>query len=87
MQEYKREKAGLESRLNQMTKAAAHHDNHLRAIDAWFRQLIDEVKTILGPSQESIKGQLLSISETKTVGGGDKTDKSYRAHVQELPPV
>jgi E3 ubiquitin-protein ligase BRE1 len=44
MQEYKREKAGLESRLNQMTKAAAHHDNHLRAIDAWFRQVS------LGPS-------------------------------------
>jgi E3 ubiquitin-protein ligase BRE1 len=55
MQEYKREKAGLESRLDRMSKAAAHHDNHLRAIDAWFRQLVDEVKTILGPSQESIK--------------------------------
>ncbi|KAJ5438890.1 E3 ubiquitin-protein ligase bre1 [Penicillium daleae] len=57
MQEYKREKAGLESRLERMSKAAAHHDNHLRAIDAWFRQLIDEVKTILGASQEAIKGQ------------------------------
>ncbi|OOQ82094.1 E3 ubiquitin-protein ligase bre1 [Penicillium brasilianum] len=55
MQEYKREKAGLESRLDRMSKAAAHHDNHLRAIDAWFRQLVDEVKTILGPSQDSIK--------------------------------
>lgn len=39
MQEYKREKAGLESRLDRMSKAAAHHDNHLRAIDAWFRQV------------------------------------------------
>jgi hypothetical protein len=39
MQEYKREKAGLEATLDRMAKAAAHHDNHLRAIDAWFRQV------------------------------------------------
>ncbi|KAJ5368250.1 E3 ubiquitin-protein ligase bre1 [Penicillium cataractarum] len=62
MQEYKREKAGLESRLDRMSKAAAHHDNHLRAIDAWFRQLVDEVKTILGPSQESIKEPVFKSS-------------------------
>ncbi|KAF3400021.1 E3 ubiquitin-protein ligase bre1 [Penicillium rolfsii] len=62
MQEYKREKAGLESRLERMAKAAAHHDNHLRAIDAWFRQLIDEVKTILGSSQESFKEPVFKSS-------------------------
>lgn len=49
-------------------------------------QLIDEVKTILGPSQESIKGQFLSFSGTKTAGGGE-TDKSYRAHIQKLPSI
>ncbi|KAF7717644.1 E3 ubiquitin ligase [Penicillium ucsense] len=52
MQEYKREKASLESQLNRMTKAAAYHDDHLRAIDAWFHQLVDEVKMLLGPSHE-----------------------------------
>ncbi|OKP14917.1 E3 ubiquitin-protein ligase bre1 [Penicillium subrubescens] len=62
MQEYKREKAGLEATLDRMAKAAAHHDNHLRAIDAWFRQLIDEVKTILGSSQESIKEPVFKSS-------------------------
>ncbi|OQE93023.1 hypothetical protein PENNAL_c0006G01409 [Penicillium nalgiovense] len=51
MQEYKREKSSLESRLSQMSKAATFHNDHLRVIDLWFKQLIDEVKILLGPSQ------------------------------------
>ncbi|OGE51280.1 hypothetical protein PENARI_c014G09544 [Penicillium arizonense] len=51
MQEYKREKSSLESRLSQMSKAATFHNDHLRVIDSWFKQLIDEVKVLLGPSQ------------------------------------
>ena len=44
MQEYKREKNTLETTLKEMRKKARYHDDHLRAIDAWFKQLIDEVK-------------------------------------------
>ncbi|KAL1959349.1 hypothetical protein VTO42DRAFT_2152 [Malbranchea cinnamomea] len=44
MQEYKREKTTLEARVKELSKAAAYHDDHLRTIDAWFKQLIDEVK-------------------------------------------
>ena len=44
MQEYKREKNTLETTLKEMKKKARYHDDHLRAIDAWFKQLIDEVK-------------------------------------------
>ncbi|KAJ5753688.1 uncharacterized protein N7511_007841 [Penicillium nucicola] len=51
MQEYKREKSSLESRLSKMSKAATFHNDHLRVIDSWFKQLIDEVKVLLGPSQ------------------------------------
>ncbi|KXG50345.1 E3 ubiquitin ligase, BRE1 [Penicillium griseofulvum] len=51
MQEYRREKSSLESRLSQMSKAATFHNDHLRVIDLWFKQLIDEVKLLLGPSQ------------------------------------
>lgn len=39
MQEFKRDKQSLEFRLNEMTKAATDHDSHLRAIDAWFKQV------------------------------------------------
>ncbi|KAJ6134192.1 hypothetical protein N7523_000514 [Penicillium sp. IBT 18751x] len=48
MHEYKREKQTLESRLNQMSKKAAHYNDHLRVIDSWFNQLIDEMKILLG---------------------------------------
>ncbi|MCJ1472877.1 E3 ubiquitin-protein ligase bre1 [Lambiella insularis] len=53
MQEYKREKNTLENRLNELTKRAVYHDDHLRAIDAWFSQyaflqLLDEVKIFTG---------------------------------------
>jgi len=39
MQEFKRDKQSLESRVNEMTKAASHHDSHLRIIDAWYKQV------------------------------------------------
>jgi E3 ubiquitin-protein ligase BRE1 len=39
MQEYKREKNTLESRLNDLIKRTKDHDDHLRAIDGWFKQV------------------------------------------------
>ena len=39
MQEYKRERSNLESRLNEMTKNATYHDEHLLVIDAWFSEV------------------------------------------------
>ncbi|KAJ9642173.1 E3 ubiquitin-protein ligase bre1 [Knufia peltigerae] len=47
MQEYKREKSTLESQLKEMRKKTRHHDDHLRIIDSWFQQVIDEVKLIV----------------------------------------
>ena len=46
MQEYKREKNTLEAQLKEMRKKARYHDDHLRIIDSWFQQVIDEVKVI-----------------------------------------
>lgn len=48
MQEYKREKNALETRINEMSKKTIHHDEHLMVIDAWFGELIDEVKVLVG---------------------------------------
>lgn len=39
MQEYKREKASLETRLKETSKAATYHDDHLRIIDSWYNQV------------------------------------------------
>ena len=46
MQEYKRERTTLETQLKEMRKKARYHDDHLRVIDSWFRQVIDEVKVV-----------------------------------------
>ena len=39
MNDYKREKDALETQIEEMSKRAAYHDDHLRIIDAWFRQV------------------------------------------------
>ncbi|KAL4950039.1 BRE1 E3 ubiquitin ligase-domain-containing protein [Aspergillus filifer] len=54
MQEYKREKVSLEAKLKESSKATTYHNDHLRIIDAWYSQLIDEIKVLLGsPDGES----------------------------------
>ncbi|KAK5465421.1 E3 ubiquitin-protein ligase bre1 [Exophiala xenobiotica] len=47
MQEYKREKNALESQLKEMRKKSRYHDDHLRIIDSWFQQVVDEVKVMV----------------------------------------
>ena len=39
MQEYKREKSILESRLEDLEKRSAYHDDHIRITDAWLLQV------------------------------------------------
>ncbi|KAH9900394.1 E3 ubiquitin-protein ligase BRE1 [Xylariomycetidae sp. FL2044] len=47
MLEYKREKATLETRLEESAKRCTHHDDHLRIVDAWWLQLLQEVQFML----------------------------------------
>lgn len=39
MQEYSRKAATAESRLEELHKRSVYHDDHLRIIDAWWRQV------------------------------------------------
>lgn len=39
MQEYKREKASLESRVQELEKNHTDHDDHIRVVDAWLHQV------------------------------------------------
>jgi E3 ubiquitin-protein ligase BRE1 len=48
MQEYKRERNILESRVEELDKRSAYHDDHLRIVDAWWTQLLDEVRILAG---------------------------------------
>ncbi|KAJ0413865.1 E3 ubiquitin ligase [Aspergillus carlsbadensis] len=53
MQEYKRDKVSLEAKLKETSKATAYHNDHLRIIDAWYSQLLDEIKVLLGSPDEN----------------------------------
>lgn len=39
MQEYKRERNSLEARVNDLIKRATYHDDHLRVVDSWWKQV------------------------------------------------
>lgn len=54
MQEYKREKQSLEEQVKQAERKALFHDDHLRIIDAWFKELIDEVKVMAGKTPNTV---------------------------------
>ncbi|PHH81099.1 hypothetical protein CDD82_1315 [Ophiocordyceps australis] len=46
MQEYSRKAMTAESRLEELHKRCVHHDDHLRLIDGWWRQLLEELELI-----------------------------------------
>ena len=48
MQEYRKEKQIVDDQLKQAEKKALYHDDHLRIIDAWFQEMIDELKIMAG---------------------------------------
>jgi E3 ubiquitin-protein ligase BRE1 len=83
MYEYKREKQTLESRLSQMSKTATHYNDHLRVIDSWFNQLIDEVKVLLG-SQEVKESGFKSSLQFEDAEGFESHLKSRSEDIREI---
>jgi E3 ubiquitin-protein ligase BRE1 len=46
MQEYSRKAQTAESRLEELHKRSVHHDDHLRIVDAWWRQILEELELL-----------------------------------------
>ena len=46
MKEFKRLSKSFEDQFNDLQKKCRYHDDHLRTIDAWFAQLLDEVRVL-----------------------------------------
>jgi E3 ubiquitin-protein ligase BRE1 len=46
MMEYKRQCNTLEKRLEEMKKRANHHDDHIRIVDSWWIQLLQELNLL-----------------------------------------
>ncbi|KAF3923926.1 hypothetical protein AA313_de0203983 [Arthrobotrys entomopaga] len=66
MKAYKREKELTEVRLDELQKRCTYHDDHIRIIDAWFDQLLDEVRVLVdsdlvekSPQQNGVPQTLL----------------------------
>ncbi|KAI5806547.1 BRE1 E3 ubiquitin ligase-domain-containing protein [Peziza echinospora] len=63
MLEYKRERNMLEHRVEQLDKKATYHDDHLRVVDAWWDQLLDEVRLLSGASEDGGQVYMNGVSE------------------------
>ncbi|KAF2157969.1 BRE1-domain-containing protein [Myriangium duriaei CBS 260.36] len=65
MKEYQRERNDLQSQVKDLTRRATYHDDHIRLIDAWFSQLLDEISVLIqgapvaDKSSESFSSSLL----------------------------
>ncbi|KAI6782210.1 E3 ubiquitin-protein ligase-like protein [Emericellopsis cladophorae] len=46
MQEYSRRATTAESRLEELHKRSVHHDDHIRIVDAWWLQVLEELEVI-----------------------------------------
>ncbi|KAK0646286.1 BRE1 E3 ubiquitin ligase-domain-containing protein [Cercophora newfieldiana] len=71
MLEYKREKSALETKLQDLEKKSVDHDDHIRVIDAWVLQLLQEIEVLVTgepePSSypEPISRSALSFKDSK----------------------
>lgn len=54
MREYKRERDTLSGQLEDIRKKSQYHDDHIRAIDAWFKQLMNEVAGLVPGDEDQV---------------------------------
>ncbi|SZF05363.1 unnamed protein product [Blumeria hordei] len=84
MLEYKREKATLESQLKDVRKRSLDHDDHLRVVDVWWTQLLDEVRLLVEdevPSNEDIDCQ---FPTSLTFKGAEEFEKHLAARSKDI---
>ena len=46
MKDYKRQRSSLDEQLSEARAKARFHDDHLRILDAWFSQVLDELRVL-----------------------------------------
>ncbi|KAI1328403.1 E3 ubiquitin-protein ligase-like protein [Xylariaceae sp. FL0255] len=66
MLEYKREKATLETQLEELNKRCMYHDDHMRVVDAWWIQVLQEVSLLANGSVPYQADAEASPFETRT---------------------
>ena len=86
MQEYRREKNTLEAQLKDMRKKARYHDDHLRVIDAWFLQVIDEVK-LTAKGDDDVDMDSSSLPSSLLFTDQDQFEEHLRTRSKEIKAV
>ncbi|KAL2164187.1 hypothetical protein VTH06DRAFT_3402 [Thermothelomyces fergusii] len=79
MLEYKREKINLESRVQELEKNSTDHDDHIRIVDAWVLQLLQEIELL-------VEGAVSSTSSADLAPGSAlafKDSKEFQRHLGE----
>ncbi|KAK3375108.1 BRE1 E3 ubiquitin ligase-domain-containing protein [Podospora didyma] len=77
MLEYKREKATLENRLQELEKKSVYHDDHIRIADAWLLQLVEEIELAVEGTVSS-RG---SLDTTPISALSFKDSKDFQRHL------
>ncbi|KAK2592174.1 E3 ubiquitin-protein ligase bre1 [Conoideocrella luteorostrata] len=80
MQEYSRKAATAESRLEELHKRCVHHDDHLRIIDAWWRQLLEELELV---AESQILDDTVASDPPYLSGINFKDLNEFQNHLQD----
>ncbi|KAK0623133.1 BRE1 E3 ubiquitin ligase-domain-containing protein [Immersiella caudata] len=83
MLEYKREKSALETKLQDLEKKSVDHDDHIRVIDAWVLQLLQEIELLVtGDAKSSSYPEPISKSALSF-----KDSKDFQRHLGDKAKV
>ncbi|KAI0128532.1 E3 ubiquitin-protein ligase BRE1 [Xylariales sp. AK1849] len=80
MLEYKRQSSTLETRLEEMERRSTHHDDHIRVVDAWWVQLIQELKLL---AENTVPFQPGSGEQTFPTNTSFKDIQDLEAHLTD----
>ncbi|KAL2133878.1 hypothetical protein VTI74DRAFT_1494 [Chaetomium olivicolor] len=83
MLEYKREKINLESRVAELEKNSTDHDDHIRIVDAWVLQLLQEIELLVEGSISSRSSADLSPGSALSF----KDSKDFQRHLGDKGKV
>ncbi|KAF1915741.1 BRE1 E3 ubiquitin ligase-domain-containing protein [Ampelomyces quisqualis] len=82
MREYKREKTSVETQLHDLEGRSRYHDDHLRTIDAWFDQLVDEIQVLSGEKLQASSGDSRANGSVPATLLFEDSD-SFRKHLSK----
>lgn len=87
MQEYRREKNTLETQLKEMRKKTRYHDDHLRIIDSWFQQVVDEMKLVSKGDDDDVDMETSALPSSLLFSDLEHFEEHLRSRSKEIKTV